>query len=117
MRTVPLKTADEQAAAVIVKHREFMVSQRTQAINALRGRAAEFSIVTAKGCGNANALLAVLSSDETIPPIAKAMGAVKSGNQIQYICGLQPSDGQNTSLLRIDSFATTSAAASSVLTW
>jgi transposase len=27
MRTVPVKTADEQAAAIIVKHRELMVSQ------------------------------------------------------------------------------------------
>jgi transposase len=30
MRTVPVKTADEQAETIIVKHRELMVNQRTQ---------------------------------------------------------------------------------------
>jgi transposase len=73
MRAVPVKTADEQAATIIVKHRELMVSQRTQAINALRGHAAEFGIVAAKGCANVIALLAVLSAEETIPAIGKAM--------------------------------------------
>jgi transposase len=57
----------------IVKHRELMVNQRTQAINALRGHAAEFGIVAAKGCANVTALLAVLSADNAIPAIAKAM--------------------------------------------
>jgi len=73
MRTVPVKTADEQAATIIVKHRDLMVSQRTQAINALRGHAAEFGIVAAKGCANVTALLAVLSAEQAIPAIAKAM--------------------------------------------
>ena len=73
MRTVPVKTADEQAATIIVKHRELMVNQRTQAINALRGHAAEFGIVAARGCANITALLAVLSAEETVPATAKAM--------------------------------------------
>jgi transposase len=73
MRTVPVKSADDQAATIIVKHRELMVNQRTQAINALRGHAAEFGIIAAKGCANVNALLAVLLADETVPAIAKAM--------------------------------------------
>jgi transposase len=73
MRTVPVKTTDEQAATIIVKHRELMVNQRTQAINALRGHAAEFGIVAAKGCANVSTLLSVLSAEETIPAVAKAM--------------------------------------------
>jgi transposase len=73
MRTVPVKTLDEQAAAIVVKHRELMVHQRTQAINALRGHAAEFGIVAAKGCTNVPALLGALSGEEAIPAIAKAM--------------------------------------------
>jgi transposase len=44
-----------------------------EAINALRGHAAEFGIVAAKGCANVTALLAVLSAEEAIPAIAKAM--------------------------------------------
>jgi transposase len=73
MRTVPVKSADEQAAAIIVKHRELLVNQRTQAINALRGHAAEFGIVAAQGCANIAALLAVLFAEEAIPATARAM--------------------------------------------
>ena len=67
MRTVPIKTVEQQAATIIVKHREMLVAQRTQAINALRGHAAEFGIIAAKGCTNVTALLAVLAADEAIP--------------------------------------------------
>ena len=73
MRTVPVKSADEQAATILVKHRELMVHQRTQAINALRGHAAEFGIVAARGWANVTALLAVLAAGEAIPALAKAM--------------------------------------------
>ena len=45
MPTVPVKTVDEQAVTIIVKHRGMLVGQRTQAINALRGHAAGFGIV------------------------------------------------------------------------
>ena len=37
MRFVPIKSADEQAAMMVLKTRAFMVRQQTQAINALRG--------------------------------------------------------------------------------
>ena len=75
MRTVPVKTSNEQAATIIVKHREMLVGQRTQAINALRGHATEFGIVAAKGCGNVEALLLVLAGDSAIPEVARAMFA------------------------------------------
>jgi transposase len=75
MRTVPVKTVDQQAETMIVKHREIMVSQRIQAINALRGHATEFGIVTAKGEQNVSALLAVLAEDTAIPGTAKVMFA------------------------------------------
>ncbi len=75
MRTVPVKTIDEQAATIVVKHREMLVGQRTQAINALRGHAAEFGVIAAKGTGNVDMLLSVLADDPAIPEIAKAMFA------------------------------------------
>lgn len=75
MRTVPVKTVDEQAAAIIMKHLEMLVGQRTQAINALRGHAAEFGIVPAKGCGNVSVLLAALANDPTIPAVAQSIFA------------------------------------------
>ncbi len=49
MRFVPIKTIDQQAGGIILKHREMLVAQRTQAINSLRGHAAAFGIIAAKG--------------------------------------------------------------------
>jgi transposase len=50
-----------------------LVSQRTQAINALRGHAAEFGVVATKGTTPVGALLEKLAADSTIPATAKAM--------------------------------------------
>jgi transposase len=73
MPTVPVKSLDEQAATIIVKHRELLVGQRTAAINALRGHAAEFGVIAAKGTANVGALMATLEAEPTIPAAAKAM--------------------------------------------
>lgn len=73
MRSVPVKTVNEQAEAMLVKYRELLVGQRTQAINSLRGHAAEFGIVVAKGCANVAPLLAAAAADETVPETAREM--------------------------------------------
>ena len=73
MRSVVVKTAGQQADGFILKHREMLVSQRTQAINALRGHAAEFGVVAAKGIVKVAALLSVLAADNAIPATARAM--------------------------------------------
>jgi transposase len=73
MRSVAVKTVDQQADGIILKHREMLVGQRTQAINALRGHAAEFGVVAAKGTGKVAALLTELAADTAIPATARAM--------------------------------------------
>jgi transposase len=73
MRSVAVKTVDQQAQGIILKHREMLVSQRTQAINALRGHAMEFGVVVAKGAGRVEALLEVLAVDTAIPAVARGM--------------------------------------------
>ena len=73
MSSVALKTADQQAAAMVLKHREMLLSSRTQAINALRGHATEFGVIAAKGTAQVQTLLDKLAADETIPPTAQAM--------------------------------------------
>ena len=75
MRSVVVKTVEQQADGIILKHREMLVSQRTQAINALRGHAAEFGVVAAKGTVKVAALLTELAADNTIPATARAMFA------------------------------------------
>ncbi len=73
MRSVAVKTVDQQADGIILKHREMLVGQRTQAINALRGHAAEFGVVAAKGTGKVATLLTELAADPGIPATAQAM--------------------------------------------
>ncbi len=73
MRWVVVKTVDQQADGIILKHREMLVSQRAQAINALGGHAAEFGVVAAKGIVKVAPLLALLAADDAIPATARAM--------------------------------------------
>ena len=58
---------------IVLKYREMLVGQRTQAINALRGHAAEFGVVAAKGTVKVTALLTELAADSAIPISARAM--------------------------------------------
>jgi transposase len=75
MRSVTVKTAEQQADAMILRHRELLQAQRTQAINALRGHAAEFGVIAARGTANVAALLAKLATEAAIPATARAMFA------------------------------------------
>ena len=73
MRFVPVKSAERQAQASVLSVRELLVKQRTQLINALRGQAAEFGIIAAKGAGNAAALAARIAGDAELPIVVKEM--------------------------------------------
>jgi len=52
MRFVPVKTAEQQAALMLIGVRDRMIRNRTQLANALRGYAAEFGLIAAKGNGS-----------------------------------------------------------------
>jgi transposase len=73
MRFVPVKSAEQQANAMIYKVRELLVRQRTQLINALRGHLAEMGIVAAKGVGKLDDLVAIVRdpNDGRLPPPAR----------------------------------------------
>jgi transposase len=58
MRFVPVKSADQQAALLAHKARDFLIRQQTQTVNAIRAHFAEFGIVVAKGIHNVDRLLA-----------------------------------------------------------
>ena len=55
---VPVKSAEQQAAAMVLSARELLVKQHTQLVNAVRGHAAEFGVIAAKGTGHVEPLLA-----------------------------------------------------------
>jgi transposase len=81
MASVPVKSAERQAELIILRHREMLLSQRTQAINALRGHAAEFGVIAGKGTAQVQPLLDKLAEDTAIPAVARAMFA-RMGEQI-----------------------------------
>ncbi|MBX4918364.1 IS110 family transposase [Rhizobium bangladeshense] len=75
IRSVPVKTAAQQAATMVLHTRTFFVRQRANAVNALRGYMAEFGLVTNRGIANFGKLVAALPDrgDARIPPAARLM--------------------------------------------
>src|SRR5271157_3321034 len=71
--SVPVKSAEQQAAAMLLSVRELLVRQRTQLVNAMRGHAAEMGAVAplgAKGVAELQAEIAT-ADDATVPAAAK----------------------------------------------
>ena len=58
MSVVAVKTAEQQAQAVVFRSRDLLVRQRTQLINALRGHLAEFGILLPEQRGSVARILA-----------------------------------------------------------
>jgi transposase len=86
MHFVLAKTEDQQAQGMVLKVRATLVEQRTQLINALRGHAAKFGLVAAKGTGKVAALLTAIEAEAAIPPVGKEMLALL-GQQIDHLDG------------------------------
>lgn len=73
MRTVAVKTAAQQARAMLFRTRDLLVGQRTQLVNALRGHLAEHGVILGKGLGNVVRLAARLDEDD-MPELVRDMG-------------------------------------------
>jgi transposase len=74
MRFVPIKTAERQAALMVLRVRDLLIKQRTMLSNAIRGHAAEFGIVAAKGPVGISELLQRAHAEEAgIPALAREM--------------------------------------------
>lgn len=71
MRFVPVKSAEQQAAAMVLKTRELLVRQWTQSINALRGHLSEFGIVAAAGAAKVATLIETVHNDARLPQAAR----------------------------------------------
>ena len=67
MRFVPVKTAEQQAALMLVGVRDRLIRNRTQLANAIRGYAAEFGLTAAKGMAHLVPLLERIQTDESLP--------------------------------------------------
>ncbi|RUV80494.1 IS110 family transposase, partial [Mesorhizobium sp. M1A.F.Ca.IN.020.32.1.1] len=71
MRFVPVKTAEQQAAAMVLKTRGLLVRQRTQVINALRAHLSELGIIAGISSAKVAGLIDIVR-DETDARLPKA---------------------------------------------
>ncbi len=80
MRFVAVKSAEQQAALMLLKVRDLLVKQRTMLINAIRGHAAEFGLIAATGPVKVAELLQQAHSEAAgVPALARALLGVLSG--------------------------------------
>jgi transposase len=86
MRFVLAKSEEQQADGLVLKVRETLLGQRTRLINTLRGHAAEFGVIAAKGTSQVAPLLAAIEAEQRIPASAKAMLALL-GEEIAHLDG------------------------------
>src|SRR6202790_2215309 len=82
MHFVPVKSVTQQAQGMVLKVRETLVGQRTLLVNTLRGHAAEFGVIAAKGLRQVAPLLTAIEQETAIPPEAKDMASLL-GRQIE----------------------------------
>jgi transposase len=83
MRFVPVKTAEQQAALMLVGVRDRLIRQRTQLSNAMRGHAAEFGLTAARGLDKIEPLLARIAGDATLPALARELFALQAHEYAQ----------------------------------
>ena len=76
MSFVRVKSAEEQAAQMLMTTRQRLIGYRTQLTNTIRGHAAEFGLTAAKGLAHVEPLLARIAEDEAVPTLAKELFAM-----------------------------------------
>jgi transposase len=73
MRFVPVKSCEAQAGLMLLKVRGLLVKQRTMLSNAIRGHAAEFGVIGAKGPQKLDELLKRIGEDASVPALAREL--------------------------------------------
>ena len=74
-RFVPVKTIEQQSALMLAGTRDALVRRRTQLSNSIRGYAAEFGLVSARGLDKIEPLLARIAADEGLPTLTRELFA------------------------------------------
>ncbi len=69
MRTVEIKSREQQARAMLFRTREMLVGQRTQMVNAVRAHMAEHGHIVPHGLGRVQALALTIGDPETDLPM------------------------------------------------
>ena len=84
--SVPVKSAEQQAAAMLLSVRELLVRQRTQLVNAMRGHAAEIGVVAPLGGkGLAELRTEIAAADDAAVPAAAKQAIALLGREAERI--------------------------------
>jgi transposase len=102
MRFVPVKTAEQQAALMLVGVRDRLIRNRTQLANAIRGYAAEFGLTAAKGMAHLVPLLERIEIDESLPALARELFAIQAKEFVQLQAQIEEVDAKLTAWHRAD---------------
>jgi len=77
MRAVPVKSADQQSLAMLLKTRDLLVRQRTQLVNALRGHLMEYGITAPAGLPFVKRLSEQMYDPASdLPPLVVELGGI-----------------------------------------
>ena len=102
MRFVPVKTAEQQAALMLVGVRDRLIRNRTQLANAIRGYAAEFGLTAAKGMAHLGPLLERIQADESLPGLARELFAAQAKEYAQLQAQIDEVDAKLMAWHRAD---------------
>src|SRR5476649_291784 len=102
MRFVPVKTAEQQAALMLVSVRDRLIRNRVQLTNAIRGYAAEFGLTAAKGMRKIEPLLERIAADESLPDLARELFGFHAREYTQLQGQLKEIDGKLLAWHRAD---------------
>ncbi len=83
MRFVPVKTAEQQAALMLIGLRDRLIRNRTQLANAICGYAAEFGLTGATGMIHVVPLLDRIQADGNLPALARELFAIHAVEHAQ----------------------------------
>jgi transposase len=84
MRFVPIKSAVQQGAAMVLKTRELLVRQQTQVINALRAHLSELGLIAATGRAKVASLISIVrDEDDARLPCAARFALSEIADQIE----------------------------------
>jgi transposase len=102
MRFVPVKTAEQQAALMLVGVRDRLVRNRTQLSNAIRGHAGEFGLIAAKGKAHLEPLLERIQADQSLPSLARELFAALAKEYAQLQAQIDEVDAKLLAWHRAD---------------
>jgi transposase len=102
MRFVPVKTAEQQAALMLVGVRDRLIRNRTQLSNAIRGYAGEFGLTAAKGKAHLDPLIERIQADESLPALARELFAAQAEEYAQLQAQIDKVDARLIAWHRAD---------------